>query len=72
VEHLVYDLMDKLVLRREIEYNKVLKLDKAKDKELILIYSGKIIELDFLIGLVNEMLAYFNQTKEIAKRPSGV
>ncbi len=63
----MHDLKDKLALRKEIEFDKIRELDKTEDRDLILIYSGKILELDFLINSINEMLAYFDQTKKIVK-----
>ena len=67
MERLMHDLKDKLALRKEIEFDKIRELDKTEDRDLILIYSGKILELDFLINSINEMLAYFDQTKKIVK-----
>ena len=63
----MHDLKDKLALRKEIEFDKIRELDKTEDRDLILIYSGKILELDFLINSINEMLAYFDQTKKIVE-----
>ncbi len=63
----MHDLKDKLALRKEIEFDKIRELDKTEDRDLILIYSGKILELDFLINSINEMLGYFDQTKKIVK-----
>jgi hypothetical protein len=67
MEHLVYDLKEKLIARREIEYSKVQKLDKETHKDLILITSGKFIELDFLISAINDLINYNNQTKKLIK-----
>lgn len=63
----MHDLKDKLALRKEIEFDKIRELDKTEDRDLILIYSGKILELDFLINSINEMLGYFDQTKKIVE-----
>jgi hypothetical protein len=67
MEHLVYDLKEKLIMRRENEFNKVGKLEKEINKDLILISSGKFIELDFLINAIDELLKYNNQTKKLNK-----
>jgi hypothetical protein len=65
MEHLIYDLKEKLIARRENEYNKVEKMDKDFNKDFILISSGKFIELDYLINAIDELLKYHNQTKKI-------
>ena len=67
MEHLIYDLKEKLIVRRENEFTKVEKMDKATDKDSILISSGKIIELDFIINTINELLVYYQKTKKIIK-----
>jgi hypothetical protein len=67
MEHLIYNLRGKLVLRKEEECNNMKKLDTETDKDIILISSGKLIELEFLINAMDEMLNYYNQTKRIAK-----
>jgi hypothetical protein len=67
MEHLVLDLKEKLILRRKSEMNRLQELDKEDDKVLILISSGKIFELDFLINYIEEMINYFEKTKEIQK-----
>ena len=64
MEHLIYDLKEKLIARRENEYSKIEKMDKDLNKDLILISSGKFIELDFVINAIDEMLKYNHQTKK--------
>jgi hypothetical protein len=64
MEHLIFDLKERLNVRREKEYGKIEKSDKVTDKESILISTGKIIELEFLINSINEMIAYFEKTKK--------
>lgn len=63
MERLVADLKEKLALRRKIEADKVLKLDPQTDREVILLLSGKIFELDEVIGFLDNMLTYQQQTK---------
>jgi len=63
MERLIADLKDKLTLRRKTEADKVLKLDPQTDREVILLLSGKIYELDEVIGFLDNMLTYQQQTK---------
>jgi len=63
--HLVINLKENLIQRKENEINKVMTLNKEVDRELILISLGKIFELDFLIKSLNDMIEYFNSTKII-------
>jgi hypothetical protein len=67
MENLIVDLKEKLVLRRKIEADKVLKLDPESDREVILLASGKIYELDEVIGFLENMLTYQQQTKKIVQ-----
>lgn len=65
MEHLVINLKENLIHRKINEMNKVKTLNKEVDRDLILISSGKIFELDFLIESLNDMIQYFNSTKSI-------
>lgn len=65
MEHLVINLKENLIHRKLNEMNKVKTLNKDVDRDLILISSGKIFELDFLIKSLNDMIQYFNSTKSI-------
>ncbi len=67
MEHLIVDLKEKLSERRKIETNKVLKYDTASERELILLASGKVYELDEVIGFLENMLQYHQLTKKIVK-----
>ena len=67
MENLIYDLLEKLRLRRKIEFEKNQKYNIVIEKELFLISSGKIFELDNLINVLEDMIKYNNQTKEIYK-----
>jgi len=67
MEHLVCDLKEHLILRRKNEIEKIQKLDTENDKKLILISSGKILELDHLISYLDDMLHYHNVTKNITR-----
>jgi hypothetical protein len=65
MEQLIIDLKEKLALRRKLEAEKVLKLDPQSDREVILLSSGKIYELDEVIGFLENLLMYQQQTKKI-------
>jgi len=65
MEHLITDLKEKLALRRKLEADKVLRLNPQTDREVILLSSGKIYELDEVIGFLENMLMYQQQTKSI-------
>jgi hypothetical protein len=67
MEHLISDLKEVLIARRENVYTKIQKLEKESDKDLILISSGKLIELDFIIKAFDEMISYSNRTKKFIK-----
>jgi hypothetical protein len=67
MENLIIDLKEKLILRRELELNRIQKSDKEKDYKIILISSGKIFELDHMIRLLENMLIYHKQTKKIVQ-----
>jgi hypothetical protein len=63
MEHLVIDLKLNLILRRKNEIKKVEEYNTETDKDLILISSGKIIELEFLIKSLEEMINYVEKTQ---------
>lgn len=67
MENLILDLKEKLVLRRELEMNRIKNSDKEKDAKIILISTGRIFELDHMISLIDNMLIYYNQTKKIVQ-----
>ncbi|MFH1119682.1 MAG: hypothetical protein V1775_07640 [Bacteroidota bacterium] len=67
MENLILDLKEKLVLRRELEINRIQNSDKEKDSKIILISSGRIFEIDHMISLIENMLTYYNQTKKIVQ-----
>ena len=67
MEHLVTDLKQNLIIRRKNEIKRIQGLNTETDKDLILISSGKIIELDFLIVSMEEMIHYFENTKKNQK-----
>lgn len=67
MEHLVVELREKLALRRKLEAEKVLRMDSATDRDVILLASGKIYELDEVIGFLDAMLMYQQETKKITQ-----
>ncbi|MCX6308044.1 MAG: hypothetical protein NTY32_04125, partial [Bacteroidia bacterium] len=66
-EHLIVDLIVKLSERRKAETDKVLKSNTQTDREFILLASGKIYELDEVIGFLEDMLLYHQRTKKITQ-----
>ena len=65
MEHLIIDLKENLINRRKNEVIKIEELSKEGFKDLILICSGKIFELDSVIKTLDEMLNYIEKTKQI-------
>jgi hypothetical protein len=65
MEHLIIDLKENLVNRRKNEVVKIEELSKEGYKDLILICSGKIFELDSVIKSLDEMINYIEKTKQI-------
>ena len=65
MEHLIIDLKLNLILRRKNEMKNIQEFNQETDKDLILISSGKILKLDFLIKSLEEMMNYFEKTKNI-------
>jgi L-serine deaminase len=63
MEYLIKDLIVKLSDRKKVEMNIIETYKKEKLKDLILISSGKIIELDHLISDLKEMLKYNSKVK---------
>jgi L-serine deaminase len=67
MEQLVIELLENLIQRKQIEINKISAFDKMDDHHQILISSGRVVELDFLIQRLNELVRYHNPIK-IAKK----
>lgn len=65
MEHLIIDLKENLVQRRKNEVVKIEELSKEGYKDLILICSGKIFELDSVIKTLDEMLNYIEKSKKL-------
>ncbi len=67
MELLVRDLIEKLLNRRKKEYERIQQYNQDDVNELTLISSGRIIEIDFLINSINEMITYYEHSKLIEK-----
>jgi len=65
MENLILNLKENLIARKNNELARLQKFDVDLNKDLILISSGKIIELDQLICCIENMLNYYYQTKKI-------
>jgi hypothetical protein len=63
MEYLIKDLIEKLSEKKRRELNTIEKYKKTDFKGPILISSGKIIELDYLIKDLEEMLQYHSRAK---------
>ena len=65
MELIVKDLKEKLLNRRKKEYERMQQYNKDDINELTLISSGRIIEIDFLLHSINEMITYYEHSKII-------
>ena len=65
MEHLIIDLKQHLILKRMKEMKNIQEFNQETDKDIILISSGKIIELDLLIKSLEEIINYINKTRNI-------
>ncbi len=67
MEHLIIDLKETLVIRKKNELIRIKEFEMETDKDLLLISSGKVFELDSLIKALDEMINYYNKTKSLQK-----
>lgn len=67
MEYLILNLIEHLTNRRNQEIINIEKFKQNDAKDLILITSGKIMELDNIIQNLNEMLNYENLIKSKQK-----
>jgi len=67
MEVLVRNLKEKLLTRIKKEYERMEQYNKDNINDLMLISSGRIIEIDFLISSMNEMITYYEHSKIIEK-----
>jgi len=64
MENLIIDLKSKFILQKQNELIKAHEYKDEKDKELLLITTGKILELDNIINSLSNLLNYHKSTKE--------
>jgi hypothetical protein len=67
MEHLIENLIDHLIDKRKIEIGNIEKYEQNDVKDLILITSGKIVELDSIIQELNDLLGYNLKIKSAMK-----
>jgi hypothetical protein len=65
MEKLVADLKDRLIDRRIGELQLIDQYKEQRNDNLILITSGKIFELDYLIGCLTDLMDYNSKCKRI-------
>ena len=58
MEHLIKNLIENLINKRNREIKNIEIYAKNDVKDLVLITTGKIIEMDKIIKILNEMLNY--------------
>jgi len=63
MEYLIKNLIEHLINKRNQEINNIKKYKQNDVPDLILITSGKIMELDNIIQNLNEMVNYNTLTK---------
>lgn len=64
MEYLIKDLIEKLLDRKKKELDLVEKYKKENLHDLILISSGKTLELEHLISDLEEMIKYNSKLKK--------
>jgi len=65
MENLILNLKENLIARKNNELARLQKYDVELNKDLILMSSGKIMELDQLLSYIENMLNYYYQTQKI-------
>jgi L-serine deaminase len=63
MEYLIRNLIEQLIIKKELELNYIEKYKNDELNDLILISSGKIFELDAVIQKLKDLLVYYNTTK---------
>jgi len=64
MEHLIIDLKQKLLFQMEEELNKIQQLETGTQKEAVLVAAGKVLELEYIISLIDNLLNYNNIAKQ--------
>lgn len=67
MEHLILDLKESLLIRKQNEVKIMDDFNKEEDRDLLLITTGKIIELEYLLKCLENMIMYIEKTKKIQK-----
>jgi hypothetical protein len=67
MKNLVVNLKENLILRRKKEVSRMLEMKKDSERDLLLIASGRVSELDFMIESLDDLLAYFEKTNKTLK-----
>ncbi len=67
MENLINDLKSKFILQRKNELIKAHEYKDEKDKDLLLITTGKILELDHIINCLNDMQSYHQKINKDLK-----
>ncbi|HZK95453.1 MAG TPA: hypothetical protein VFC67_14690 [Prolixibacteraceae bacterium] len=65
MEYLIKNLIELLINKRNMEIENIEKYKQYDIQDLILISSGKILELDSIIQNLREMLIYQKHTKSL-------
>ena len=63
MEHLIKNLIGQLINKKELELNSIEKYKNEELNDLILLSSGKVLELDSVIQKLMDLLDYYNTTK---------
>jgi len=64
MENLIINLIETLIQRIKSEVARIVEFAKEDCKDIILISSGKIFELDSVISDLDEMINYIEKTKK--------
>jgi hypothetical protein len=67
MENLIIDLKQKLIQRKMNEMKFIESLNAESDNYLILVLTGKIFELEFLIDRLDDLIVYHYKINKISK-----
>jgi hypothetical protein len=65
MENLIKNLIDHLTEQRFKEYEKIEEYKKHDNNDLILITSGRLMEMDSIIQHLNEMLRFYSRLQPV-------
>ena len=63
MEYLIRNLIEQLIIKKELELNYIEKYKNDGLNDLVLISSGKVLELEVVIQKLKDMIGYYNTTK---------